>query len=283
MRISAAAIGYYRESLDQIGQQASGYVRDAVGSVGESAGVTAHREAAIASLTESVAIHGEMAQALAAQLFDEVCEAEGLGYLPFEMVDGIIDGAMVEEGVRYRARSLVDGDRDGFLDEVGQLADFYARRSNWQSMAENCRRGGVRYARVPTGNETCDWCIMLASRGFVYWSEASAEHANHLNCDCVICPGGPSTTIDGYDPNALYDQWRSSGFMPPANARGGYLAKASDRNAAAASARAAIDSASSVGELALVVDRLNATMRGQSRKTLQELQDAIYRRRKALG
>lgn len=54
-------------------------------------------------------------------------------------------------------------------------------------------RDPVRHAvaRVPAGATTCQWCVMLASRGFVYQSRESAgEWAKfHDNCDCAIVTG----------------------------------------------------------------------------------------------
>lgn len=52
----------------------------------------------------------------------------------------------------------------------------------------------VGFARVPSGAETCAFCLMLASRGAVYKSEQTARFKDgtrdpyHNNCDCVIVP-----------------------------------------------------------------------------------------------
>lgn len=67
----------------------------------------------------------------------------------------------------------------------------------------------MRFARVPTGEETCGWCFMLASRGFAYTSSDRAGRASHQGCDCKIVPGTPGTKIEGYDPDLLLKQWRS--------------------------------------------------------------------------
>lgn len=208
MRISVGDLRYYRDSMQSIGQLASEHVREAVQSVGDGAGVTAMREAAIAAITESVGIHGEMAQALAARLFDEVCATEGIDSPTFDLYDDIIDYGMLEGKVRWAAQYLAD--RDGgerFMDECGALAEMYAWRCNRDSTIRNCERNGLRYARVPTNSNPCEWCVMLASRGFVYSSADNAEAGSHEHCKCVVVPGGPSTTIEGYDPDAYYDMW----------------------------------------------------------------------------
>lgn len=283
MRISLGDLNYYRESLNEIGAQSAAYVRESIEALGSGAGVTAMREAAIQAIQDSVGIHGEMAQALAGQLFDEVCMAEGLGVLDFQLIDNIIDFGMLEEKVRYFAKALVEGNGGKFLDDCSELANFYVRRCNWESMVRNCSKNGVRYARVPTGLETCDYCIMLASRGFVYWSKADAEHANHLHCDCIICPGSSSTTIDGYDPDALYDQWKESGFMP---SKGGGSKTASkfvraDTQGKANAAMARIDDAQSISELRSLVE--STKLDGMTDRQRQGLQWAVDRAKKRLS
>lgn len=63
---------------------------------------------------------------------------------------------------------------------------------------------------MPSGGETCSFCLMLASRGAVYNTPEAASHA-HPSCDCRIVPsfdGG--CDIEGYDPDEIYRQWRRS-------------------------------------------------------------------------
>ncbi len=99
-------------------------------------------------------------------------------------------------------------------------------------------------ARVPSGINTCDFCIMLASRGPVYRSEVSTSmvvgrgslrtgydsdgkrlpggigqgikargrrdigQAFHDNCDCTtVVIRGPADYPEGYDPDAYYDEY----------------------------------------------------------------------------
>ncbi|KAB5608405.1 hypothetical protein [Bifidobacterium jacchi] len=68
-----------------------------------------------------------------------------------------------------------------------------------------------RYARVPQG-PTCGFCIMLASRGFVYSSaEAAGGDMNdyHNDCDCEPIPSWDKKNpkIEGYDPDSLYERY----------------------------------------------------------------------------
>jgi hypothetical protein len=47
-----------------------------------------------------------------------------------------------------------------------------------------------RFARVPSGRTTCAFCLLLASRGAVYWSSETAGSMNryHGFCDCQPTP-----------------------------------------------------------------------------------------------
>lgn len=67
-----------------------------------------------------------------------------------------------------------------------------------------------RWARVPRG-PTCEFCIMLASRGYVYWSEEKAggrDNRYHRNDDCQIVSSWGETRIKGYDPEGMRRRYR---------------------------------------------------------------------------
>lgn len=92
---------------------------------------------------------------------------------------------------------------------IGNLARDQVKRQANRAMAENCARDGVRYARVPRGSETCGFCIMLASRGFVYTTPEAAQHS-HDGCDCKVMPGFDGAEVEGYDPDSMYDLYREA-------------------------------------------------------------------------
>lgn len=120
---------------------------------------------------------------------------------------------------------------DSLRDELGRLAKSeVARRANETilSNAKRDRKRGVRFARVPLGYHTCAFCTMLASRGFVYWSEETAGAFSHWHsdCRCKIVPGIPEMQrytkngthvsrgfvypqIEGYDPDAYFSLYQA--------------------------------------------------------------------------
>src|SRR5699024_3331789 len=69
----------------------------------------------------------------------------------------------------------------------------------------------LAYARVPTGSDTCAFCIMLASRGFVYSSSKAAGELSkfHGDCDCAIV-AEDGVVPEGYDPDELYEKYQNA-------------------------------------------------------------------------
>lgn len=229
MRVSAAILAEYRRLLDELGSQAADRVSAAIAYTSGTR-VAPVRDAAIEALSDAAAVEGDMAQALAAQLFDEICAAEGIDAEPGQLFADVIDEGWIAEKVHWHARALVKGNRSKFDGECRKLADFYVKRCAFENTVRNCDANRVRYARVPTGSETCPWCMMLASRGFVYSSEESASHGKHVGCDCIVLPGRGGTShmdatqIAGYDPAEWRARWQEAregkrGRTPGAKAR----------------------------------------------------------------
>lgn len=113
---------------------------------------------------------------------------------------------------------------DALKEELARLAKSQVSRRANETVSHNVRRdskSGVRFARVPMGLHTCDFCNMLASRGFVYWSKESAGEFSHwhADCRCKVVPGVPEIksywkngvhvtrgidpSVEGYDPDSF--------------------------------------------------------------------------------
>lgn len=124
------------------------------------------------------------------------------------------DAAKTDGAVRAFVQKVVDGKSiEVFNNLVLQRVDYELRRAANYCVTANGARDPLkpRYARVPTGAETCDFCLMLASRGFVYHSESSAavDHV-HERCDCRVTCGWPGDEVEGYDPTEIYGRWQDS-------------------------------------------------------------------------
>lgn len=159
-----------------------------------------------------VEVYGRNAAVAAADFYNLTALTEGAD-VPQAVLAGTADIDSVAASGRYAARSLWGGspDVDGFRAQCIASMRKYIKRAANDTLAMNAARddlalkragkGGVRWARVPRGNETCAFCIMLASRGFVYYSKQSADlfGHDHENCDCDIICSFTDGRLEGYD------------------------------------------------------------------------------------
>ena len=110
--------------------------------------------------------------------------------------------------MRWAIGKAFEGDPAQALATLKVVTDELVKQAGRDTVILSSKRNGRRYARVPTGKETCAFCLMTASRGFVYESEGTAGKMAkyHGDCDCTITPED-GTVPDGYDPDALYEQY----------------------------------------------------------------------------
>lgn len=218
--IDRRALAAYRQTLDRVCAGAGSAVTDALGewlAANPGASIAEIREAAIALTDAVLGTYGDAASTLACDLFDSIMELEGVG-LPAAQVYGGVREDAVEGTVRRIVGDVDDTQesRDTFMKAVGQLAERETRLAANTTIEENVERAAktragrnVRYARVPTRAVPCEWCAMLASRGFVYRSAEKAEAASHHHCTCTIVPGVKGKTqVSGYDPDHYADVWQ---------------------------------------------------------------------------
>lgn len=212
MRLSRKALDAYNAAIKKQGGNAERAARAALDEwFAESPGasIAETREFCITLMQELGTLYGGKAGDVAYALRSMIADACGVevpdvdyAYAP--------DPEHVGETARYQVEKLKDGDVDGFSKAIGDAARYFAERGANDTMAALGRRDGerARFARVPTGSTTCDYCLMLASRGFVYRSKLNALNANHRKCDCRIIEGFDGMKVEGYDPDLYYDMWQ---------------------------------------------------------------------------
>ena len=137
----------------------------------------------------------------------------------FEMQTGIanalasesIDLKSLDTSLRYAiSQARYDALEKSPLSAVNQNIARQTKNYAHKTMVDNAKKNHTMFARVPTGAHTCAFCMMLASRGFVYYSRQSAGEMMqfHNDCDCHIVAGVDG--VEGYDPDALYSDYRDS-------------------------------------------------------------------------
>ncbi|WP_270207987.1 hypothetical protein [Eggerthella lenta] len=177
----------------------------------------AARNAVVERMQMLVARYGDAAAALAADFYNEIAEAAGASVADAVLAEAAAD-ASVAGSVRYSARKLFgrEADEDAFRKACAAALSRFVKKAANDTMSKNAVRDGrkgAKFARVPQGAETCMFCVMLASRGFVYASREAAGEFDHFhdNCDCKVIVGfGDDAGVEGYDPGALYDRWAES-------------------------------------------------------------------------
>lgn len=147
----------------------------------------------------------EVASSAALEWYEKQREAEGVAktYSP-AMPTGLVDENEAAAIVGAAIRDLREG--TGRARVLARLTDGARKlisdsgRATTQHAAER-DPSKPRYARVPTGAETCAWCMLWASRGFVYKSEETAQFKrSHFKCDCQIVPSWDKRPrVRGYD------------------------------------------------------------------------------------
>lgn len=164
------------------------------------------REIAIVVMESVCGQFSELAAVRAAGFYDDLRAMYSVGD-SFRAVPLPGRNPAATEGAVRAFISLVakSGDVDGFVSRLVDRADYECRVAANECVARNAMRDPLkpRYARVPTGVETCGFCLMLASFGFNYRTAEAAGHA-HKGCDCRVVPEFGPSSIRGYDPDAMY-------------------------------------------------------------------------------
>lgn len=234
MQIPRSYVENYSKALNVVSDKARTALVDALSQIDYSADVATIREAVIAIMQPACGASSTMAARLAADFYDGLRARFGIA-------DGFmaeVDAQRVPEATEGAVRAFVDKLDDSIpnVSAFQQLCvdriDYETRRAANECIAYNAKHDPKkpRWARIPTGAETCQFCIMLASRGFVYHSEETASHA-HAHCDCRITPSwDKSPKAQGYDPDAYYDEWVESGFKPSSGGGSGENAKRASKD-----------------------------------------------------
>lgn len=184
--------------------------------------ITESRELLVQAISSVMPAYTDAAAQAGADLYDVVREAAAGEPIGAIAVSGYEPDA-TDGAVRAFVQDIVDGGPvEQFNAKVLDRVDYEIRRAENVSVAENAARDPLRprYARVPTGAETCPFCLMLASRGFAYTSRDAASHA-HPNCDCRVVQGYDGMEVEGYDPDALYSDYLDGEFGTFANKKRG--------------------------------------------------------------
>ena len=221
--VPRAVLDYVSRQVEALSSDAQARIMRVLEAIDWDGGnIAENREALVRSLQSLLPTYTSAAAQAGADMYDAV-RVTSVGEAMGAIADSGYDPDAVDGAIRALVQRIVDEKPvEQFDRSVLDRVDYEVRRACNVSVARNVARDplGPRYARVPSGNETCTFCLMLASRGFVYTSAEAASHA-HAGCDCRVVQGYPGMEVDGYDPDALYSDYLDGKFGTFANKKRG--------------------------------------------------------------
>lgn len=157
--------------------------------------------------------YGEASAALSAQMYDAVAElskaavpaalpAETASYSEVaQTVNGILKKSSNENMLSQGIGRLVK-----MAGTDTMLSNAY--RDRHKGKGSKRKHTGAQVAWIPMG-DTCPFCLMLASKGWMNQTEWGAKHHSehiHANCDCTYAVRfNDNLNVEGYDPNYYKD------------------------------------------------------------------------------
>lgn len=161
--------------------------------------------------------YGEMGAAAAADFYDELRDASPVVKRRYRAaLASPIPEEQAAASTRWAVGPLFKENDVAALDNLIYVTDRLVKQHGRDTIAFNAKSdpAQARFARVPQG-KTCEFCLMLGSRGAVYATSQTAGELIkfHGHCDCAIVPVWGHNDLDrlkedGYDPQSLHKQWQ---------------------------------------------------------------------------
>lgn len=164
-----------------------------------------------AKVAELVERYGLADGEVSAIYYDELMALQGASVPP---------AAIAEPRTVWAAQGTSDALRHATTPEtareaVGGTTARAVKRCGLETTQNAAVRDRAMWAWVCVG-DTCPFCRALGSQGWVHASRAvrAGQHAEHVhaNCDCqfVVKPAGSTLEVEGYDPDALLEEYRDA-------------------------------------------------------------------------
>lgn len=273
--VSAADLADVRATLKSIGDEAGRMVYEAAMLLDYS-DVASAREQAIEIMDQVLGPMTDLAAQAAVDWYNLGREAAtGRAYSA-----AIADSRRIPEATEGAVRAFIQAVVEGkpvekFAERLRGRATYEVQKAFADCVSFNGRIDPQkpRWARVTQGH-SCKFCLMLASRGFVYHSQSTAVDHYHDHCDCIATPGFPGTEVEGYDTRELMRQYTA--FVAEDAKRWSQNATVNRKRkmeafASVPAAAAALKGAESVEELQELVDKVYAWVSYKYRDNPQKL------------
>lgn len=141
-----------------------------------------------------VAEYGQVAAATAIDFYDSVRPAGSPSFAAVPVVRGDLIGG---GSLNWSTAPLLTDDWEKSLDRMAAEMQKAAYAAAVETIGQATDEDPLdaRFARWPMNAQPCAYCVLRASRGAVYWSEATAERGDHLSCGCRVTPVFPGERL----------------------------------------------------------------------------------------
>lgn len=151
-----------------------------------------------------VGTFGNASAALNALMYDTIAELEGV-ILPAAELAELPTYGDVAKTINGTLKTSVNSN------EISGAVSRLVKQTGEDTMLKNALRDRAQFAWIPSG-DTCAFCIMLASNGWVNMSKNALRngHAEHIhsNCDCTYMVRHTSDfEVKGYDPDKYKEMY----------------------------------------------------------------------------
>lgn len=177
------------------------------------ADIVACREALDDFLPRLVEVYGSLNAQAAVEWYADLRVRQGIHNTFTPTPAPLTPAPAIHARVRSALAPLaVKADADAALADVSESVEGWVHAAKRDTIVANVARDPAkpRFARVPMGPTTCEFCLVLAGRDFVYYTRQTAGELNrfHGHCDCEIVPGFSERgmRIKGYEPEILTAQ-----------------------------------------------------------------------------
>lgn len=213
---TAAQLAQFRQRKNSLVELARRDLVDFWSSLNLSGDPARVRDALLDFFPDLVTAYGDAGALLAADFYDELRNVSPSAARFRAVLASPPHTAQARASARWGVGPLFAEEPDAALalENLAGAAQRLVLQAARDTIVGASRKDPVRtgFARIPSG-PTCAFCTMLASRGFVYGSEASAGKYNdwHDKCNCDVVPGrGPQDYPAGYDPQSLRELYKQN-------------------------------------------------------------------------
>ncbi len=217
-QLPKAVLDNYEQVLGKLSEQSRKKLEKALKNVDWSSYATA-KEQMTAIFQELAGASTDIAAQLGANFYDTVSKAqtgEVIGANAYNTYDPSYSANIIGSKVTAISKETDLFKQEQMWEELH--AELLRNMDNQirKSANSSCMHAGYKdkrrpkFARVPQSPKPCMFCLMLASRGAVYYSRKTAGELNeyHQNCSCKAVPVFNDNGIQGYDPDVIYDTWQ---------------------------------------------------------------------------